>query len=199
MSEQLYNQIIKLIDDANAEDPNKEIIANKEVPKELIYGQRMTDMILRFAPDADEVQKISVHAQHICRWKSPRKNYPMGKKGYHQWRTSLYTFHARTTAQLMDKAGYDKNSIQRVELAIGKKSIKTNADTQMLENIAALVFIEHYMLAFVEKYPDYDEPKWIDIIRKTWNKMSEDAQQFALSGQVQLPESLIPLIKKSVL
>jgi len=68
----------------------------------------------------------------------------------------------------------------------------------LLEDVASLVFIEHYMLAFAEKHPEYDEEKWIDIIRKTWKKMSSDAHEFALSGDLILPEPLIPLIQKSV-
>ncbi|MCK5263850.1 MAG: DUF4202 family protein, partial [Gammaproteobacteria bacterium] len=65
-------------------------------------------------------------------------------------------------------------------------------------NIAALVFIEHYMLEFAGKHPEYDEAKWIDIIRKTWRKMTEQAQQFALAGSIELPEPLIPLIQKAL-
>jgi len=68
----------------------------------------------------------------------------------------------------------------------------------LLEDVASLVFIEYYMLAFVEKHPEYNEEKWIDIIRKTWNKMSADAHEFALAGNIKLPESLKPLILKSV-
>jgi len=196
--QQLYDQMIKLIDAANAEDPNTEISEGKEYPKELLYSQRMANMIQRFDVNADDINKIAVRAQHIQRWKSPRNDYPMDRKGYHQWRTNLYKFHAETTAALMQQVGYDNESIERVKLAIGKKAIRTNTDTQMLENIAALVFIEHYMLAFANKHPEYDEPKWIDIIRKTWNKMTESAQQFALSGAIILPESLVPLIKKSI-
>jgi len=196
--QQLYDQMIKLIDAANAEDPNTEISEGKEYPKELLYSQRMANMIQRFDVNADDINKIAVRAQHIQRWKSPRNDYPMDRKGYHQWRTNLYKFHAETTAALMQQVGYDNESIERVKLAIGKKAIRTNTDTQMLENIAALVFIEHYMLAFANKHPEYDEPKWVDIIRKTWNKMTESAQQFALSGAIILPESLVPLIKKSI-
>jgi len=196
--QQLYNDVIKLIDATNTEDPNKESVDGKEYPKELLYSQRMADMIQRFDSNAEDVNKIAVRAQHIQRWKSPRSDYLMDRKGYHQWRTNLYKYHAQTTAALMQQVGYDQKSIQRVELAIGKKAIKTNSDTQMLENIAALVFIEHYMLAFANKHPEYDEAKWIDIIRKTWNKMTDSAQQFALSGKLVLPESLIPLIKKSI-
>ena len=122
----------------------------------------------------------------------------MDKKGYYLWRTTLYSFHAETTAELMQEVGYDETSIDRVKNAIGKKNIKTNEDTQMLENTAALVFIEHYMLDFANKHPEYDEEKWITIIKRTWNKMSESAQEFALSGDIKLPESLVPLIQKSI-
>ena len=196
--QQLYNEVIKLIDATNAEDPNSEMADGKEQPKELLYSQRMVDMIQRFDANADDINKIAVRAQHIQRWKSPRSDYSMDRKGYHQWRTNLYKYHAQTTAVLMEQVGYDQDSVERVKLAIGKKALKTNTDTQMLENIAALVFIEHYMLAFANKHPEYDEAKWIDIIRKTWNKMTASAQQFALTGGIILPESLVPLIKKSI-
>jgi len=81
---------------------------------------------------------------------------------------------------------------------VAKKAIKENPDTQLLEDVTDLVFIEHYMLAFANKHPEYDAEKWLDIIRKTWNKMSDRAQQFALSGSVKLPEPLVPLVKKAV-
>ena len=68
----------------------------------------------------------------------------------------------------------------------------------MLEDVTDLVFIEHYMLEFAAKHPEYDEEKWLDIIRKTWKKMSGRAHEFALSGNITLPEPLIPLIQKAV-
>jgi len=76
--------------------------------------------------------------------------------------------------------------------------LKVNADTQLLEDVIDLVFIEHYMLAFAQKHPEYDEEKWLDIIRKTWKKMSERGQQFALSCAIKLPEPLVPLIQKAI-
>ena len=199
MTQQIFEQTIKLMDAANSEDPNFEKDeSGKECPKELLYSHRMADMIQRYKPEADHVIQIAVRGQHIQRWKSPRDAYPMDRKGYHKWRTDLYSFHANTTAELMSKAGFDEESLERVKLAVGKKGIKSNKDTQMLEDVASLVFIEHYMLAFAEKHPEYDEDKWIDIIRKTWRKMSDDAHAFALSGNLKLPEPLIPLIQKSV-
>lgn len=199
MTQQAFEQAVTLMDAANNEDPNIETDENgKEWPKESLYSHRMADMIQRYKPQADHVMQLSVRGQHIQRWKSPRDAYPMDRKGYHQWRTQLYTFHANTTADLMEKAGFDETALERVKLAVGKKGIKSNPDTQCLEDVASLVFIEHYMLAFAEKHPEYDEEKWIDIIRKTWRKMSDDAHAFALSGSLKLPEPLIPLIQKSV-
>ena len=195
---ELFDKTIVLFDAANSEDPNSENADGKDWPKELLYSHRMTDMLQRYKPDADDAAKLAIHAQHIQRWKSPRDAYPMDRKGYHQWRTGLYTFHAETAAALMAEAGYSEEIIERVKLAIGKKALKTNKDTQLLEDISALVFIEHYMQAFADKHPEYDEAKWIDIIRKTWRKMTDEAHQFALSGNIKLPEPLIPLIQKSV-
>jgi hypothetical protein len=198
MSQQAFEQVVTLMDAANSEDPNTETAEGKEWPKELLYSHRMADMLARYKPMADHVIQLAIRGQHMLRWKSPRSDYPMNRKGYHQWRTALYTFHANSVAELMAKVGYDDESLERVRKAVGKKAIKKNEDTQLLEDVAALVFIEHYMLAFAEKHPEYDEEKWIDIIRKTWRKMSSDAHEFSLSGNLILPESLVPLIQKSV-
>lgn len=198
MTQEAFDQVVAMMDAANSEDPNIETVDGKEWPKELLYSHRMADMLARYKPEADQVIQLGIRGQHMLRWKSPRDAYPMDRKGYHQWRTQLYTFHANSVADLMEKAGYDEASLERVRLAVGKKGIKTNADTQLLEDVAGLVFIEHYMLEFAGKHPEYTEEKWIDIIRKTWRKMSEDAHNFALSGDLVLPEPLVPLIQKSV-
>ena len=198
MTKEAFEQVVSWMDAANNEDPNIETAEGKEWPKELLYSHRMSEMLERYKPEADDVSKLAIRGQHMLRWKSPRSDYSMDRKGYHQWRTQLYSFHANSVAELMEKAGYDEESLERVRQAVGKKALKKNVDTQLLEDIAALVFIEHYMLAFAEKHPEYTEEKWIDIIRKTWRKMTEDAHAFALSGKLVLPEPLIPLIQKSV-
>ena len=189
-----FNRAIALFDAANAEDPN----LDEGQPKELLYGHRMSDMINRFAPDASEAAQLAVRAQHIRRWTVPRNSYPMTKEGYHAWRTGLYTFHADTAGELMRQAGYDDAMIEQVKKAVGKRALKVNPDTQLLEDTADLVFIEHYMLAFAAGKPDYDEEKWLEIIRKTWKKMSDAAHAFALSGKLKLPEPLVPLITKAI-
>lgn len=196
--QQVFDKAIALIDAANSEDPNEEVVAAKSWPKELLYAHRMSEMLQRYAPDADHASRLAVRAQHVQRWKSPRSDYPMNRKGYHQWRTGLYKFHAETAADLLQQAGVAADTIERVKQAVGKRALKNNSDTQMVEDVAGLVFIEHYMQAFADKHPEYDEAKWIDIIRKTWRKMSAQAHAFSLSGGVTLPEPLIPLIQKAV-
>lgn len=198
MTQQFYQAAIASIDQANAEDPNRETADGKEYPKELLYSQRMTEMQERYIPDASEAVKLAVRAQHIQRWKIPRSSYPMDKQGYLQWRTRLYKFHADTTGEIMKRAGYDDEMIDRVRKIVGKKGLKVNPETQLMEDVVDLVFIEHYLTGFAAQHPEYDEEKWIPIIRKTWQKMSSKAHEFALSGNIRLPEPLVPLILKAV-
>ncbi len=198
MTQELYQAAIAAFDRANAEDPNKEVFDGKEYPKELLYAQRMTEMQERYAPEASEAVKLAVRAQHIQRWKIPRSDYNMDKPGYMLWRTTLYKYHAETAGNLMKEVGYGDDMINRVKTIVSKKDLKSNPETQMMEDIVDLVFIEHYMLHFAGQHPDYDEAKWVLIIKKTWNKMSERAHEFALAGKIKLPEALIPLILKAV-
>jgi hypothetical protein len=122
----------------------------------------------------------------------------MDKPGYMLWRTTLYKFHAETVGNLMKEAGYGDDMIMRVKNIVSKKELKTDHETQLMEDVADLVFIEHYMLAFAGQHPEYDEGKWLQIIKKTWQKMSPRAHEFALAGKIKLPEALKPLILKAV-
>jgi hypothetical protein len=198
MTQKSYLSAIAAFDKANAEDPNIEVSNGKEYPKELLYAQRMTEMQEIYAPEASEAVKLAVHAQHIQRWKSPRSDFPMDRQGYLQWRTGLYKFHAETAGKLMKSVGYDDDTIEHVQAIIGKKGLKVNPETQLTEDVVGLVFIQYYMLAFATSHPEYDEEKWIKIIKKTWQKMSPRAHEFALAGKIQLPEALKPLILRAI-
>ncbi len=198
MTQEHYQAAIAAFDKANAEDPNKDTADGKEYPKELLYARRMTEMQERYAPDASEAVRLAVRAQHIQRWKIPRSNYPMERQGYLLWRTGLYQFHAETAGRLMREAGYDNAMIDRVKAIVGKKGLKVNTETQLMEDVTDLLFIEHYLTGFAAKHPEYDEAKWMQIIRKTWQKMSLRAQEFVLAGNIQLPAALAPLILKAV-
>ena len=189
-----HARALDLIDAANRRDPNLE----QGSPKELLYGQRMSEMLGRFKADADPLMALAVRAQHVERWTLPRGDFPLDKAGYHRWRTTLYGYHARRAGELLAEAGYADGERARVMAAVGKQGIKQNADSQLVEDVAALVFIEHYMAGFAAAKPDYSEEKWLGIVRKTWRKMSAEAQAFALSGALRLPAELLPLIQKAI-
>lgn len=198
MPQDRFEKALALFDAANAADPNLEEVDGQRRPKELVYAERMSEMLQRFAPDAGEAVKLAVRAQHIQRWTVPRSSYPLTPVGYKQWRTGLYKFHADTAGALMREAGYDEATIEQVARIVAKKGIKVNDDAQLLEDIAALVFLEHYLTAFAAQHPEYDEAKWCDIIRKTWQKMSAKGRDFTLLGHISLPPDLTPLIVKAI-
>ena len=193
-----FERAIALFDAANGEDPHNESADGRQWPKELLYANRMSEMLDRFAPDASEAVRLACRAQHIQRWKIPRRDYPMTPEGYQHWRTTLYKFHADLAGKLMAEAGYDDEMIERVKKVVGKRGLKVNPETQMMEDVVDLVFIEYYMLDFASKKAEYSEDKWLDIIRKTWKKMSESGHAFAVSGKLKLPEPLVPLILKAI-
>ena len=190
-----FQATIAKFDAANAQDPNTETFEGKEYPKELIYGQRMSACLDQFAADAPETVKLAVRAQHIQRWKIPRKDYPMDRIGYHKWKSTLLAFHAETAGKIMQETGYDDATIERVKTIIRKEKLKQDADVQMLEDVVDLVFIQFYLMPFAKQY-EGNEEKFIDIVRKTWKKMSDKGHATAL--KLPIPEHLMPLIVKAI-
>ncbi len=181
------------IDFANAKDPNTEIVDGNSIPKELIYGQRMSLLLDKFHPNASEAVQIAARAQHICRWEIPRKDYPLDRVGYLKWRTELKKFHADKAAAILTKNGCSTEIIERVSFLLQKKKLKKDSETQLLEDVICLVFLEFYYDAFSVKHTD---EKVIDILQKTWKKMSEKGHEAAL--QIHYSEKGLQLIKQAL-
>jgi len=157
-----FNTAIARFDEANAQDPAGEA---------LVYAQRMTDWLARFAPNAPDVLKLAARAQHICRWMIPRSTYPMTRAGYLQWRAELAKFHADKAGQIMREVGYDDPSIVRVQSLLRKEHLKSDPLTQTLEDVICLVFLESYLADFALKH-ESEQEKVITILRRTWAKMT---------------------------
>ncbi len=185
MSERL-EQVLKAIDSANAADPKGAAVA---------YGQHMSAWVERLRPDAPEELRIAARGQHIRRWEIPRSDFPMDKAGYHKWRITLYGFHADRLEEIMRTQGYDAPTIERVRSIVQKKRLKADPDAQTLEDAAALVFLEHDLAEFAVR-ADMTEDKLIDILRKTWAKMSPQGQDAAI--HLSLPENLKPIVAKAL-
>jgi hypothetical protein len=169
---------LDLIDAANREDPSLETVDGKRYPKELLYGQRMSAWLARVEPEPRETWQIAARAQHIRRWEIPRDSYPMDRIGYLEWRKRLYRFHADKAGAIMQQTGYEAPEIAEVQRMLLKSGIKADPAVQLLEDLACLVFLDHYLNEFVAKHGQ-DETKLIDIVRKSWKKMSERGHAFA--------------------
>ncbi|MGZ8271459.1 MAG: DUF4202 domain-containing protein [Methylophilus sp.] len=192
-----YHNTIASFDALNAQDPNLQIVDGKSQPKELVYAQRMSEMLDRYAPNASEALKLAARSQHIQRWAIPRSDYPMTKPGYMQWRTNLKNFHAELAGKILKENGYDDDTIQKVSALLKKENLKSDEDTQTLEDVIVLAFLEHDLEAFVQKYSDYTEEKFITILRKSYMKMSDKGREAALT-LIKLPAHLIPVIQKAI-
>ena len=186
-------EAFRRFDEANAQDPNREVVDGEALPKELIYGQRMTLRLDAFAPDAPETVKLAARAQHIRRWEVPRDSYPEGRAGYLKWRTDLYKRHGDVAGRIMHDVGYDDRTIQRVQTLLRKRGLKTDPEVQLLEDVICLVFLEHYFHDFAQKH---DDEKLIPIVHKTWNKMTSKGHQAALALDYESDD--LALIRKAL-
>jgi Domain of unknown function (DUF4202) len=173
-----FKAAISRFDEANAEDPTTEVFQGVVYPKELLYAQRMTTWLDKLAPDASEALRLAVRCQHIQRWAIPRHTYSMDRTGYLRWRTTLAKFHADTAAKILRDVGYDDATIQRVQTLLRKERLKRDSEVQCLEDVICLVFLENYLAEFATQH---DETKILDILQKTWKKMSARGHEVALT------------------
>jgi hypothetical protein len=187
------NATLAAFDAANLQDPNLELVDGKAVAKEWIYAQRMSAQLHKFCESPSEALQLAIRSQHICRWKIPRNSYPMDRSGYKKWRLDLAQLHGDIAGEIMAAHGYDESIIARVKDLLLKRGLKRDDEAQTLEDIVCLVFIEFYLEDFASKH---DEEKLIDIIRKTWNKMSTKGHEAAL--KLPLPSSMLALVTKAL-
>lgn len=192
-SDERCENALRRFDEVNAEDPRRETVDGEEHPKELIYGRRMSAWLDRIAPDAPEAVRLAVRAQHIRRWEIPRESYPMDRPGYRAWRTDLGKFHAETAAAILREVGYDDETISHVESILRKERLKTDPDSQLLEDVACMVFLDHYFEDFID---EHDEPKLVNIVRRTWGKMSDRGHAAAL--KLELSDRARKIVEKAL-
>jgi uncharacterized protein DUF4202 len=168
---------VRRFDKENSRDPNREIVDGVSQPRELLYAQRLTGWVLRLAPDASEALRLAARCQHICRWESPRENYPMTRAGYLKWRADLKKFHAEKSGAILREVGYDEETIRRVQDLNLKKNFPADAESRTLEDALCLVFLEFQLADLAAKTA---EDKTINALQKSWAKMTETARAEAL-------------------
>ena len=188
-----YNKAVEMILELNQNDPDKRLLDGKEVGENVLYSQRMGEWQEKLYADIDDTVKLAARAQHICRWELKRSDFPEGKAGYFKWRTTLAKLHAQKLSEIMSECGYAQEDIERAATACQKKNFKNNDDSQCVEDCACMVFLNYYFDDFIAKH---DDEKLIDIVQKTWGKMSEKAHQAALS--LELSEKALSIVKAAL-
>lgn len=163
-----YAAACAAIDRVHAEDPRG---------RELDYGRRMAAWAERLHPAASEELRLAARAQHLRRWAIPRGDFPEGRAGYLAWREKLKVLHAETAGEILRAAGYGDAAIAKLKSLIRRKEKAADPEGQVLEDAACLVFLETEFAGFAAKT---EEEKTLDILRKTWGKMSEAGRGAAL-------------------
>ncbi|KAL8692439.1 MAG: hypothetical protein Q9218_002539 [Villophora microphyllina] len=193
MSNSKFEIAIRQIDEAHAQDPKRVPSARGEEPYELLYSNKMSEYLEKCNPDASETLRLAVRAQHLRRWEVPRDSYAKTKTGYHLWRTYLKKRQAELVAKICLESGYSEDDANRVAALVRKENLKQDTETQTLEDVACLVFLDDQ---FEEFGREHDEAKIIGILRKTWGKMSECGHELAL--KISMSDHARELIMKAL-
>ncbi|GLU52470.1 DUF4202 domain-containing protein [Dyadobacter frigoris] len=186
-------QAFTFFDNYNKQSPEHITWKGEEFPSEYFYALKLYDWVNKLEPDAPEALLLASRSQHIGRWEIARKSYPDGRVGYLKWRSDLAKFHAQKSSELLLEAGFDETIINRVKQIILKQRIKADNDVQTIENALCLVFLEFQFDDLIQKL---SEEKMIDILQKTWAKMSTPGQDAALA--MQYSEEGSTLLKKAL-
>jgi Domain of unknown function (DUF4202) len=157
------------IDAANADDPNVITVDGVARPKELAHAELMTHWVRTLDPECSEEQILAARAHHLRRWTIPRASYPDGRSGYLKWRTALKRQHADDVGAILREAGYDDDSVARVQAIVTKRGLGHDPDVQVHEDALCLVFLETQLDELAGRMGD---DKTVDILQKTANKMS---------------------------
>jgi hypothetical protein len=174
----LVEKAIERFNAINAEDPIKVLASGKEVPRELLAAERLEAWVLRLEPQASDALRLAARSQHLRRWSVPRGDYPEGRVGYLKWRKDLSKMHADLASDVLRGLGAPEALISALRALNLKEGLKLNPETQTIEDALCLSFLDHEFAEFAEKHED---DKVIDIVQKTWRKMSERAHAAALS------------------
>jgi hypothetical protein len=177
-----FLEAVRRIDAANRLDPTRIVVRGVERPKELAHAELASEWAWRLREveggEPSEALLLAARAHHIERWLVPRETYPDGRTGYLKWRTGLHRFHADRAAALLSESGYDDATIGAVGRVIHKERPQANRDSQALEDALCLVFLETQLELDWQRI---DDDKMVEVLRKTWRKMSTAGRDAALA------------------
>lgn len=193
MNQDRYKSAVDAINAIHDSDPNTELFEGGVISVERLYSNRIVKCLQEIYPEASEELMLAGHCQHLGRWEVDRSTYPKGKIGYYQWRNFLGEYQSEKAKKLLHAAGYDETTVNEVVEILKKVNIHRLEDAQKLEDAVCLVFLHYYMEPFIE---GKSQEHLIQIVQKTWNKMSEKAHTEAL--KIDLPNNTKQIVSKAL-
>jgi len=169
----------------HGEDPRTVTVEGVTVPWSAHYHCRLAHWVRHFNPRASEALRLAAACQHIRRWRIRRSDYEAGRRGYRRWRTDLRKLHAAIAREVLEGVGYEETVIERAETLIRKIGLTRDPEVRLFEDAICMVFFEN---EYVDLAAKHDDAKIIDILRRTWPKMSEAGHEAALNFAAALPE-----------
>jgi tRNAThr (cytosine32-N3)-methyltransferase len=177
---------IKAIDDVHRTDP---------AGAELAYANSIESWMTRLLGSLDATARLAARCQHLERWVIPRQSYPMTRPGYHAWRQAVQARQGQRASDILDAVGIDAALVERIHDLVAKQTERHDPLAQVLEDAACLVFLDEQLSDFITQHKDYDEERWLRILRRTWAKMSPQGRTLALA--LPMPEAIRALLDKA--
>jgi hypothetical protein len=192
ITEEQYLKASIEINKAHAEDNSRQIESEENYPAEVLYSQRMVEILDMINPDSSYVLKLAAQCQHFRRWEVPRGYFPYDRRGYHQWRRAVMDYQLVKTKELLLKVGLESDDIEQIVTTLFEQGNRLNPNAQMIMDAACLVFLKWYMEPFAAKH---QSEKVTDILRKTMRKMSTNGKCFI--SQLNLPVSALQILEEA--
>ena len=157
------------------------------------YADLIEAWITRLVSAPSPELQLAARAQHLERWAIPRADYPEGRGGYLRWRAAVHKRQGDRAQEILGAAGCDPALTARVAALVSKAAPRGDAEAQALEDAACLVFLE---TEFADFAAEYSREKTIDVLRKTWRKMSAGGHEAA--AKLTLAPPLAALVAEAV-
>lgn len=181
--ERAVDAALAAMDAVSDEDPVRVVYEGRAMGAALRYAIQMSARLTQLVPAPSDALRLAVRAQHLGRFRLPRKSYPEGRVGYLAWRAEQAKRHAALAKEIILGAGLSAELADRVASIVQKKQRHSDPEAQTLEDCACLVFLEHELEGFVwpSDGPPRSDEEMIPILQKSWAKMSPAAHAQALA------------------
>lgn len=124
-------------------------------------------------------------------WELPRTSHPPTRAGYLTWRAKQKSLAATQLQHLLSTSAtidppLPPSTTAHIAALIRKEGLSSSgedAEAQILEDVACLVFLDDQLEGF-ERESGVEEEKLVGILRKTWGKMSGKGREIALGMEL---------------